>query len=55
MDFPIEWKQLLQQIVKTLHHKETSVVEIFPEIEHGRIVAFINFFKKVIPKKKIQN
>mgnify|MGYP007000193914 len=36
---------------KTLHHKETSVVEIFPEIDHDRIVAFIDFFKKVIPKK----
>ena len=49
--FPLEWKQLLQQIVKTLHYKETSVVEIFPEIDHGQIVAFIDFFKKVIPKK----
>lgn len=48
---PLKWKQLLQQIVKILHKNKTTVSKIFPKIDHGRIVAFVDFFKGVISKK----
>lgn len=45
---PLIWKQLLAVIIVIIKKNKKKVSDIFPSVDHGRIKAFIVFFRQVI-------